>query len=47
MEQEPSLRHELPGIADSIARSYQQDERTRHISATPLPSREEVIKILE
>ncbi len=47
MDEEPSLRHELPNIADGIAESYAREARTRHISATPLPSRVEVIRILE
>ncbi len=41
------LRDKLPGIAEVVTKSYKEDDRISHIGASPLPSREEIVRILE
>ena len=44
---ECSLRRQLPGIVDSIFRSYQTIPTTRNIGESPLPNKSVTIEILE
>jgi len=37
----------LPGLVDRIVQNYQADQRTRHIGRGYLPSRDEIIKVIE
>ncbi len=46
-EPEADLKEQIVGIVDSLARTYVEDDPLANVGDYPIPSREEVIRILE